>query len=247
MQRPYLSVVIPAWNEAGRLPLTLVDIDRHLAAQDFTSEIIVALSPSSDNTAEILKRFQSIIKNLKIVPLIENQGKGFALRQGMASARGTYRLMMDADNSTAVIEFAKMLPYLAAKEGTSYDVVIGSRFIDGAHIDPPQPGGSRFIDDIGRALNRTFITKNITDAGCGFKCFSAHAADTIFPKCRSNGWGIDSEIVAVAQQSGLSVKEVPVYWSYDPTSHQRSILGILKEHLGLWWRLVNKNYKSSKT
>ncbi len=237
MTRPYLSVVIPAWNEAGRLPLTLVDVDRHLAAQDFSSEIIIALSPSSDNTAEILKRFQSIIKNLKIVPLIENQGKGFALRQGMAAARGQYRLMMDADNSTAVIEFAKMLPYLTAKEGQSYDVVTGSRFVAGAHIDPPQPAGMRFWGRIGRALSSAFLTKKISDPGCGFKCFSAHAADTIFPKCQSNGWTIDTEVVALAQRLGLSIKEIPVFWSYDPTSHARPYLATFSEYIRLWWRL----------
>jgi dolichyl-phosphate beta-glucosyltransferase len=247
MSRPYLSVIIPAYNEAGRLPLTLIDIDRHLSAQDFTSEIIVALSPSSDNTAEILKRFQTIIKNLKVVPLIENQGKGFALRQGMAQARGSFRLTMDADNSTAVIELAKMLPYLTAKDADAHDVVIGSRFIPGSHIDPPQPGGQRLASAIGRGLIRTFITKDIRDTGCGFKCFSAHAAETIFPQCRANAWAIETEAVAVAQKLGFRVKEIPVFWSYDPTGRTRSSLAIVGEHLSLWWRLINKRYSLPKS
>ena len=242
MSRPYLSVIIPAWNEAGRLPLTLIDVDRHLSAQDFTSEIIVALSPSSDNTAEILKRFQTIIKNLKVVSLIENQGKGFALREGMKEARGQFRLMMDADNSTAVIEFAKMLPYLTGKDSQAYDVVIGSRYIQGGHIDPPAPLSQRLAGGIGRVLINTFLTRQIRDTGCGFKCFSAHAADTIFPQCKMNGWAIDTEVVALAQRFGFAVKEVPVFWSYDPTSHSRPAFRNLGEHLRLWWKLTNKKY-----
>jgi dolichyl-phosphate beta-glucosyltransferase len=246
MPRPYLSVVIPAFNEASRLPLTLIDVDRHLAAQDFECEIIVALSPSSDNTAEILKRFQSIIKHLKVITLIENQGKGFAIRQGMQAAKGAYRLMMDADNSTSVIEFAKMLPYLHPKEGQAFDVVIGSRYIPGGHIDPQEPFGRRVLGGIGRSLTRGFIVKKIVDPSCGFKVFSAHAADAIFPLCVMNKWAIEAEVLALAQRLGFSVKEVPVYWSYDIGGHIRSTTELLGEHLALWWRLATGRYQLPK-
>lgn len=241
MPRPYLSVVIPAFNEASRLPLTLIDIDRHLSAQDFVSEIIVALSPSSDNSAEILKRFQGILKNLRVVPLIENQGKGFALRQGMAAAKGAYRLTMDADNSTAVIEFAKMIPHLHPKEGEGVDVAIGSRYLPGSHIDPPLPPMRRFTASIGRGLIRAFIAPKVSDTDCGFKCFSAHAADLIFPQCVSNGWAIETEVVARARKLGFAVHEVPVFWSHDSSNrHGGSRRGIVAEHLRLWWKLLNQ-------
>ncbi len=246
MPRPYLSVVIPAWNEAQRLPLTLIDVDRHLSAQDFECEIIVALSPSSDNTAEILKRFQSIIKHLKVITLIENQGKGFAVRQGMQAAKGAYRLMMEADNSTSVIEFAKMLPYLHPKEGPAFDVVVGSRYAPGGHIDPPEPTGRRMTGSIGRFLTRNFIVKKVIDPNCGFKVFSAHAADAIFPLCVMNKWAIEAEVLALAARLGLAIKEVPVYWSYDPGSHERATFGVLSEYLALWWRLLNNRYPLQK-
>jgi glycosyltransferase involved in cell wall biosynthesis len=244
MTRPFLSVVIPAWNEAGRLPLTLVDIDRHLSAQDFTSEIIVVLSPSVDNTGEILKRFQSIIKNLKVVILIENQGKGFAIREGMKVALGSYRLMMDADNSTTVIEFAKMLPYLSAKDGTAFDVVIGSRFVAGAQIDPAPRQFARLMSSCKRVLVRMFFVKGIRDVGCGFKCFSAHAADLIFPKCTSNGWAIETETIARAQRFNLTIKEIPVFWSHDAESRPHSPLSLLLEHIQMYVRL--RSQKTSK-
>ncbi len=237
MLRPYLSVIIPAWNEASRLPLTLVDVDRHLSAQEFTSEIIVVLSPSVDNTGEILKRFQSIIRNLKVVTLIENQGKGFAIREGMKVARGSYRLVMDADNSTTIIEFAKMYPYISAKDGFAFDVVIGSRFIDGAQIDPMPSWFERIRSSGKRMLINVFFTKRINDTGCGFKCFSAHAADTVFPRCSSNGWAIETETVAIAQRLGLTVKEIPVFWSRSSESHSRSSFQLLVEYIRMYLNL----------
>lgn len=112
MVKPFLSVIIPAYNEAKRLPLTLIDVDRHLSEQDFNYEIVVVVSPSSDKTAEIVQRFQAFIKNLKYIPLTENKGVGNAVRVGMRSAKGKFRLFMSADNSVAIVEFLKMQPYL---------------------------------------------------------------------------------------------------------------------------------------
>lgn len=245
MPRPYLSVIIPAFNEATRLPLTLIDIDRHLSAQDFESEIIVALSPSSDNSADILKRFQSIIKDLKVISLIENQGKGFALRQGMAAAKGAYRLTMDADNSTAVIEFAKMIPHLHPKSGEGCDVAIGSRFLPGSHLSPTPTLSWRMARGIGRMLTNIFFVKHVRDTGCGFKCFSSHAADLIFPSCVSNGHAIETEVVARAQRLKLNIQEIPVFWSHDNSrtqheAHRNSFM----QHLQLWWQLNAGSHKA---
>ena len=125
MAKPYLSIIIPAFNEAKRLPLTLVDVDKHLASQEFSYEILVVNDGSKDGTSEIARRFSTLVKNLKVIDLPENLGKGAAVRQGMMEAKGNWRLFMDADNSTSVNEFLKMMPYF--KEG--YDVVIGSRAV----------------------------------------------------------------------------------------------------------------------
>ena len=134
MAKPYLSVIIPAYNEAKRLPLTLVDVDKHLSQQDYSYEILVINDGSKDATAEITERFLPLIANLKLINLPENQGKGAAVRQGMLAAKGNWRLFMDADNSTSISEFAKMIPYF--KEG--YEVIIGSRAVKGAKLRPPQ-------------------------------------------------------------------------------------------------------------
>jgi len=242
MTRPFLSVIIPAWNEARRLPLTLIDIDRYLSAQDFTSEIIVVLSPSSDNTAEILKRFQSIIKHLKVVTLIENQGKGFALHEGMKIALGMYRLTMDADNSTAIIEFSKMLPYLTDKKGATYDLIIGSRWLPGSQMDPLMPPIKRFFTKLSSTIIRNILLPGIRDPRCGFKCFSATAADKIFPLCQTKTRVIEIEITTIAKKLGFAIKEVSVFWSYDSDHRPQSKISALREYFIVWKNTLKKRY-----
>jgi len=243
MARPFLSVIIPAYNEAKRLPLTLIDVDRHLAEQEFPSEIIVVVSQGTDTTPEILKRFQSIIKNLRVISLSENLGKGYAVKTGMLDARGQWRLMMDADNSTTLTELAKMLPYVT-DPNAQCEIAIGSRFIKGAQIDPPQSGMRSSLEKIGQKLIRTFLVPGILDTGCGFKLFSAASAEKIFNRARQHGWAIDTECLAIAKRLGYSIKEVPVFWAHDPATHRtaRSLFTSIYEHLALWLNCVTGRY-----
>ena len=124
--KPFLSVIIPAYNESKRITHTLLDIDRYLSSEKFKKimqqynadkdakgyEILVVDDGSKDNTVEVVKKFQSIIKNLKIIENQINHGKGFAVRQGMIKARGKLRLFTDADNSTSIDHIEKIIPYL---------------------------------------------------------------------------------------------------------------------------------------
>ena len=231
MVRPYLSVVIPAFNEARRLPLTLIDLDRHLSAREFSYDITVVVSPGTDNTLEILKRFEAIIKNFKVIPLQENQGRGLAVKTGMLAAKGNWRLVLDADNSVSIIEFEKMEPHLK-----DYDVAIGSRYLPGSHIDPPAPVSRRLLERIGRWCIKTFIVRQISDTTCGFKCFSAAASDKIFSQVKNNGWALDSEALKIAQKLNYKIREIPIFYSYDSGSHRtpRSYLKIIGEYLSLW-------------
>src|SRR3989344_957426 len=100
MAKPYLSVVIPAYNEEKRIPTTLLDIDKHLSEAEYSYEIIVVVAPSTDRTIEVVQRHCEIIKNLRMVALEEGYGKGHAVKVGMIEARGQYRVFTDADNST---------------------------------------------------------------------------------------------------------------------------------------------------
>ncbi len=222
MARPFLSVIIPARNEASRLPLTLIDVDRHLSTQEFGYEIIVAVSPSTDATAEIARRFQSFVKNMRTIALPENKGKGAAIIAGMQAAKGTWKLYMDADNSTSVVEFNKFMPYLrqGGVSHETYDVVIGSRFVKGSHREPGMPVHRHAMSTLGRALTAMLVVHGIHDPYCGFKCFSAEAVDKLLPLAKTTGPLFDLELLALAQREGMTIKEVPVFWSHDGRARQ---------------------------
>jgi glycosyltransferase involved in cell wall biosynthesis len=123
MAQPYLSIIIPAYNEAERISMTLIDMDKRLSKEAYSYEILVVNDGSKDNTAEVVRSMEKMIKNLKLVDNVENKGKGGVVRQGMLVAKGQYRLFTDADNSVSIDQFNNMVPYF--KEG--YEVVICSR------------------------------------------------------------------------------------------------------------------------
>ncbi len=234
MARPFLSVIIPAYNEAKRLPLTLIDIDKHLQDQEYSYEILVVNDGSTDKTGEIVQRFVPLIENLKLVDNKENKGKGAAVRQGMLLAKGTWRLFMDADNSTSVVEFNKMIPYF--KEG--YEIVIGSRHVKGAKKSPPQPFYKTMLGNIGNLVIQTLLVPGVWDTQCGFKCFSDEAAQKVFAIAKIDRWGFDAEALVLAKRFGYAIKEMPIFWVNDTRTHVRlsSYLQVLLETAKVrWW------------
>lgn len=241
MSKPFLSVIIPAYNEAKRLPLTLIDVDKHLSEAEYSYEIIVVNDGSKDATAEIAERFSHVILNLKVINNNENHGKGWVVRQGMLAAKGSWRLFMDADNSTTVDQFNKIMPYL--KEG--YEVVIGSRAIRGAKLNPPQPLYKRILGKAGNLFIQAFTVRGIWDTQCGFKCFSEGAVQKIFPLMKIDRWGFDVEALMLAERFGYKIKEIPVVWINDI----RSAVGIsayfstLVEVVKIRWWLYRGKYK----
>ncbi|MEK7640399.1 MAG: dolichyl-phosphate beta-glucosyltransferase [Patescibacteria group bacterium] len=240
MAKPYLSVIIPVYNEAKRLPLTLIDIDRHLSEQEYSYEILVVNDGSKDATAEIVERFKPLIENLKLVDFKENRGKGAVVRDGMQAAKGNWRLFMDADNSTSIIEFNKMIPYL--DEG--YEVVIGSRAVKGSKLNPASSLLRSLAGKFGNVIVQLTLLHGIWDTQCGFKCFSEEAARRIFSIARLNGWGFDAEALALAKKLGYQIKEMPVHWVSDSYSHVRlsSYFLVLWDTLRIRWWLWRKSY-----
>jgi dolichyl-phosphate beta-glucosyltransferase len=240
MAKPFLSVIIPAYNEAKRLPLTLIDIDKHLDEQEYSYEIIVINDGSTDDTAEIVTRFSSLINNLRLVDNTENKGKGAAVRQGMLGAKGLWRLFMDADNSTSIVEFNKMIPYF--KSG--YEVVIGSRAVKGSRKMPHQPFYKEIMGKLGNLFIRLVLIRGIHDTQCGFKCFSEEAAEKIFSLTKIDRWGFDAEALALAKNLHYKIKELPIFWVNDARSHVKlkDYLQVLLETVKVRWWLWRNIY-----
>ena len=241
MAKPFLSVIIPAYNEIKRLPLTLIDVDRHLSEQEYSYEIVVVNDGSKDATSEMLERFKPLVENLKVVSANGNKGKGAAVRQGMLSAKGNWRVFMDADNSTSIVEFNKMMPYLDA----GYEIIIGSRAVRGSKLNPPQNILKQLAGKFGNLFIQIILLRGIWDTQCGFKCFSEDAVRRIFPAGRIDRWGFDVELLAIAKKLGYKIKEMPVHWINDRRSHVslKSYLQVFWEALKVRWWLWRNIYK----
>ena len=234
IRKPYLSVIIPAYNEARRIPLTLVDIDKHLSKAKYPYEILVVNDGSKDDTAQVVKRFEKMIPNLRLVDREVNQGKGAVVRAGMLEAKGEYRLFMDADNSTSVDQFENMIPHLE----NGYDVVIGSRAHKDSKLTPPQGFLRQVLGKGGNLIIQLLVLPGIWDSQCGFKCFSQAAAEKVFARQRITGWGFDVEILALAKKLGFKIKEIPVVWVNDTNSHvgASAYIQVLIETMRIrWW------------
>ncbi len=238
--KPYLSVIIPAYNEAKRLPLTLIDIDKHLKNADFFYEIIVVNNNSTDATIEVVERFSHIIKNLKLIEC-HIVGKGAAVKKGMLEARGKIRIFTDADNSTSIDQFQKMIPYFSE----NYQVVIGSRDVEGAELVPPQPWYKRLAGNLGNLFIQFMLLPGIWDTQCGFKAFTEEAAEKIFPLIKISRWGFDVEILALAKKMGYKIKEIPVVWVNSPFSHVKmsAYIQVLLEVVKIKWWIITNKYK----
>jgi glycosyltransferase involved in cell wall biosynthesis len=242
MSEIYLSVIIPAYNEEKRLPKTLREVDGYLRKQNYNSEIIVVSDGSTDRTCEIVEGLKNEIKNLKLICEKINRGKGYGVRLGMFEAKGEFRLFTDADNSTPIEQIEKMWPYF--EEG--YEIVIGSRDIKGAVLDPPQNLFRRFVGEVFKYLRKIIVNLwEIEDSQCGFKCFKGEAAEKIFPKCKINRFAFDPEILLVGKKLGYKIKEVPVYWKNDPDSKVRlkSMVKMLLDLLKIRWNLIKNEYQ----
>lgn len=208
MKKPYLSVIIPAYNEEKRISATLLDIHKYLFKQDYDYEIIVVSDGSTDNTVKVARGLKEV-ENLRVIDNTKNNGKGYVVKQGMLEAKGEYKLFMDADNSTTINHLDKFWPYI--QEG--YDVVIGSIEIKGAKIHEEAAWYRRLLGKYAKYIIRIVAGLwEIKDSQRGFKLFTAKAAEKIFPKQTIMRWGFDIEILVLAKKMGFRIKEVPVNW-----------------------------------
>jgi dolichyl-phosphate beta-glucosyltransferase len=205
---PYLSVVIPAYNEEQRLQNSLEQVVAYLDRQSFSSEVLVVDDGSTDATSAIARSYAGEHATVRILRYTPNFGKGHAVRVGMREADGQLMLLCDADLSTPIQDLEKLLPFL--DEG--YDVVIGSRGLPDSDLRVHQPW---LRERLGRSFNlvvRVLGLPEFADTQCGFKLFTRRAARDVFPRLFTDRWAFDVEALLVAKMMGYRIREVPVTW-----------------------------------
>jgi dolichyl-phosphate beta-glucosyltransferase len=206
-----LSVIVPAYNEAGRLPATLARVRAYLQDLGREHEILVVDDGSADTTAQVARAAGADVRVLRHET---NRGKGYAVRRGMLAATGTRRLITDADLSTPIEELVK----LEAEIEHGFDIAIGSRAVAGALIEVHQPAYREAMGRLFNLLVQALLLPGLCDTQCGFKLFTARAAEAAFSPCRLDGFSFDVEALYVARRRGLRIVEVPVVWRNDTAS-----------------------------
>ncbi len=237
-----ISVIIPAYNEAKRITPTIQSVVEYLdnLVQD-SYEIIVVLDGSKDNTLEVVSKLSNKYKAIKIIDNKINQGKGAVVRQGIMESKGDYVLFMDADNSTHIYELYKILPMM--KQGV--DIVVGSRDMQGSKVEIRQARYKEILGDLGNLWIQILLVGGIKDTQCGFKVFAGDKARHIFSKLNMKGWSFDIELLALARHFGYSIKEMPVIWYNDDSSHVKlkDYIQVLIDTIIIKYRLLTGYYK----
>jgi dolichyl-phosphate beta-glucosyltransferase len=228
---PRWSVVIPAFNEAERLPPYLHEVVSYFESRGDPYEILVVDDGSRDGTADrALEVGRHTRAPVRVIALGGNAGKGAAVRRGMLAAIGDFRLFADADGATPIAELKRLEAALAA----GADIAIGSRAMQdpGVYVvaRPHRVAAGRVFNWLVARLG----LDGIGDSQCGFKAFTAAAAEALFRRVRTRGFGFDVELLLLARASGFRVAEVPVNWADKPGSK----VGVLKTGPGMLWEIV---------
>ena len=211
-QAPFLSIVIPAYNEAQRIVPTIGAIASYVSGLGFDWELIIADDGSKDATVEIVEALGFV--NLRVLKTQRNGGKGSAVRRGMLAAAGQYVLFDDADNSTPIEELTKLLTPL---QSGGYDIAIGSRAADGAQ-ESNRSLLRRIMSGGLRWMVRRVLRMGVRDTQCGFKLFTHDAAKRLYQAQTLMGFSFDLEILYLAAKLHYKVAEVPVAWVDAPGS-----------------------------
>ncbi|PIR73230.1 MAG: hypothetical protein COU40_03675 [Candidatus Moranbacteria bacterium CG10_big_fil_rev_8_21_14_0_10_35_21] len=219
---PYLSVIIPSYKEGQRIGRNLLQIEEYLSSKNYTYEVLVVVDGSPDNTAEVARSFSDKVKNLRVIDNPENHGKGYVVRQGLLESHGEYRLFLDADGSTSINHLDSFFPEF--KNG--FDVVLGSRDIQGAYVQVHQPKYREVMGDMGNWLIRIVLGLWIfPDTQCGFKMLNARAAQAVASRMVVDRFGFDFELIILAKKLGFKIKQMPVRWLNEEGSTVSGLTG----------------------
>jgi dolichyl-phosphate beta-glucosyltransferase len=214
-----LSIVVPAYNESGRLPGSLRRMRQHFDALGEEYEVIVVDDGSSDDTYAQSLDLAAGWPQLTVLQFDRNRGKGAAVREGMLHAGGEHRLFSDADLSTPLDE----LPRLRARLQGRTQVAIASRGLAESQIEVHQQKRRELMGRTYNRLLQLLVLRGIHDSQCGFKVFTAEAATACFAPLQTMRFGFDAEVLVRAQAHGWKIAEVPVRWRHVEASRVNSV------------------------
>jgi dolichyl-phosphate beta-glucosyltransferase len=211
---PKLAVVVPAYNESGRIGPTLERLNEYLSAQPYTWTVVVVNDGSKDDTAKIVLDFAKSHQGFQLLDSQPNHGKGFVVRKGMTEVDAEWLLFSDADLAAPIEEVEKL--WAAVEKGPP--IAIGSRPLRESRLEVRQPW---YREAAGRAFNlavQLFAVRGIKDTQCGFKLFRKDVARDVFSRCKLDGFGFDFESLMIARDLGYDIAEVPIRWAHQEGS-----------------------------
>jgi glycosyltransferase involved in cell wall biosynthesis len=243
MAEPYLSIVIPAYNEASRLGTTLEKVRQFLESRPYSAELITVDDGSTDRTPDLLRETAARIPSMRVLRNEPNRGKGYSVRRGVLEARGEFVLFSDADLSAPIEEADKLLEAL---NSAGADTAVGSRALKRELIGIHQP----WLREIsGRGFNllvRVSTGLKIRDTQCGLKLFRRASTRRAFERQRISGFGFDPELLFLVQRFGGTIVEVPVRWNDSPATKVRFLRDATRMFLDLFavrWRAATGQYR----
>ncbi|HEX9996182.1 MAG TPA: dolichyl-phosphate beta-glucosyltransferase [Abditibacterium sp.] len=237
----YLSILVPAYNEEKRLPLTLETIADYLATRDFSHELIVIDDGSHDQTRQVVRDFAEDRPWIRLVHYDDehgaalNRGKGFAIRAGVEAAVGRDILFSDADLSTPIEEMERLLPPISRGD---CDVAIASRALPESNLAIHQPAHRELMGRTFNKIVQKMAVPGVKDTQCGFKAFRGDVAKRLFGLAHIDGFGFDPEILFLANKFGYKIREIPVTWRHCDNSRVNPLtapISMLRELFEIRW------------
>jgi dolichyl-phosphate beta-glucosyltransferase len=205
-----LSLVIPAYNEAGRIGGTVTHVCDYLDRQPYDWEVIVVIDGGPEIAAAEARAAAGTRSNVRVIENDVNRGKGYSVRRGFAEAQGDRRVFIDADLSLPIEGIEGMM----ARFDAGADVVIASRTAPGSRVEGAPPAGRDLMSRIFNLAVQAVALPGLTDTQCGFKGFTAAAATAIFRAAASDRFGFDVEALYLARKLGFTIVELPVICRY---------------------------------
>jgi len=231
------SVVIPAYDEAARLPAYLKDVIAYFESRDVLFEVLVVDDGSADGTAERVREISAGRGFIGVHALPVNRGKGAAVREGMRRTTGALKLMADADGATPIAEVERLEAALAR----GADIAVGSRVLRDPSVVRQTRLHRKLSGHVFNFIVRRLGVSAVVDTQCGFKLFRRAAADELFGVLATDGFGFDVELLLLAQRRGYRVAEVPINWTDQPGSKVGVLTDgprMLRDIVAARWRLA---------